>query len=291
MSRVFVVIPVHNRKQFTKGCILSFCSQTFKDFRIVVVDDGSTDGTSEMLAQEFPQVTVLRGSGNLWWTGAINMGIKHCLEHSYKEDSVLIINDDLEVPADYLENLVEFSSEHRDALIGSVVVDIERPDEILFGGISINWWTAKQRILNLRKKLSEFGKSHFEESDYLTGRGTLVPIRMFREIGFYDDRHFKQCGDTELPVRASKNGYKLLVYYGAVIFSHEDGGDPINLLRTPKIGDIKRYFLGIKSNARLKYRFHFAHSALGRNYIRLTVYLLFDFVRLSYNFMRRISWQ
>ncbi len=291
MIKLFIIIPVYNRKEYTKKCLLSLRNQTYKGFEIVVVDDGSTDGTSEMVGREFPEVTVLQGDGNLWWTGAINLGIRHSLERSSDGDLVLVINNDLEVPKNYLENLVSFARQYKNALVGSVVVDINHTDQILFGGVNVNWDTAKQRLVNKNERLSSFHKSYFVESDFLTGRGTLVPVEVFKQIGLYDDRHFQQCGDTELPLRAVKKGYRLLVFYGAVIFSHVKGGDLINVSESYRISDLKRYFFDVKSNARLKYRFYFAKSALGENCFRFIVYLICDFARLSYSFVRKIIYR
>ena len=66
---LFIVIPVHNRKHFTRDCLLSLRKQTFQNFTIIVIDDGSSDGTGEMIQKEFPEVVLLHGDGNLWWTG------------------------------------------------------------------------------------------------------------------------------------------------------------------------------------------------------------------------------
>ena len=66
-----IVIPVHNRKQYTRDCLHSLQKQTISSYRVIIVDDGSTDGTREMLRREFPEVIVLTGDGNLFWTGQL----------------------------------------------------------------------------------------------------------------------------------------------------------------------------------------------------------------------------
>ena len=76
---VFIIIPVHNRKALTHDCLASLETQTWKDFRVIVVDDGSTDGTADMLRTMFPSVIVLTGNGNLFWTAATNLGIRYAL--------------------------------------------------------------------------------------------------------------------------------------------------------------------------------------------------------------------
>jgi GT2 family glycosyltransferase len=93
--KVFVIIPVHNRKHFTYECLDSLTQQSYSNISIIVVDDGSTDGTSEMIARYFSEVKVLHGDGYLWWTGAINFGIKEALRIATHEDFILVINDDV----------------------------------------------------------------------------------------------------------------------------------------------------------------------------------------------------
>lgn len=74
INLIYIIIPVHNRKHFTRECLLSLRKQTFQNFKVIVVNDGSSDGTGEMIEKEFSDVILLKGDGNLWWTGATNLG-------------------------------------------------------------------------------------------------------------------------------------------------------------------------------------------------------------------------
>ena len=250
---IYVILPVYNRKPLLECFLHGINRQTYRNFETIVVDDGSMDGTADMVAENFPDVHLLRGDGNLWWTGAINVGIRHALTRADAEDAILVINDDLEVDADYLHTLYEVWQKIPHALIGSVIVTIKHPNIIEDGGRIVNWWTAKHKILNSRRQLSDFPKDYCVDVSFLTGWGTLIPVQVFHEIGLYDDKHFQQCGDTELPVRARNYGFRLLVSYNAVIRIHTDDG--INYVPTYTLRDAKQYFFGIKSNYRLKYRF------------------------------------
>ena len=89
---LFIVIPVFNRKNFTKECLLSLQTQSRKDFSVVVVDDGSTDGTAQMLEKEFPEIIVVKSDGNLFWTAATNLGIQIALEKG--ATYVMTLNND-----------------------------------------------------------------------------------------------------------------------------------------------------------------------------------------------------
>lgn len=287
---IYVVIPVYNRQDFTRSCLASFRSQVHQDFKIVVVDDGSTDDTEKMLTNEFPEVHVIKGNGELWWTGAINAGIRYSLKCLTDEDYILVLNNDLELPTDFMECIVTFAKNNKDTLVGSVVVDIGERKKIVYGGVKINWWTAKQRVINFNEDLDNFSKSYSVESDYLTGRGTLIPVHVFKRVGLYDEQHFKQCGDTELTLRAKQMNYRLVVFYGARIFSHEHtGGDSINITNKYKIRDFKKYFFDVRSNFRLQYRFYFARSALRNNYLKLLTHFACDVGRISFRFIRNLE--
>src|SRR5262249_37068665 len=124
----------------------------------------------------------------------------------------------------------------------------------------------------------------------LTGWGTLIPIQVFREIGLYDDKHFQQCGDTELPIRAKNAGYRLVVSYEALVKVHIEASDDINVSEYYSIKDLNKYFFNIKSNFRLKYRFFFSLNT-ARNLLTFIVFLLFDILRISCHFFLRLRFK
>src|SRR5215216_2395228 len=92
--KIVVTTPVHNRKEETLLCLKSLYRSNFEglEVKVVIVDDGSIDGTYEDVQAAFPQVRILRGDGNLWYTGGINRGIQEALKS--KPDYILTINND-----------------------------------------------------------------------------------------------------------------------------------------------------------------------------------------------------
>ena len=73
-NTIYIVIPVFNRLKFTKDCLDSLRKQSYGEFKVIVVDDGSTDGTYQHLKENYPEVIVLQGDGNLWWAGIHSPG-------------------------------------------------------------------------------------------------------------------------------------------------------------------------------------------------------------------------
>lgn len=285
---IYLIIPVHNRRETTRKCLMSLSRQENPDFQVVVIDDGSTDGTHEMIQNDFPEVIVLPGDGNLWWTGATNRGIAYAMEHGTEADYVMLLNDDLEVDEQFIAVAYQAIHQHPDTLIQAVESTNQRRGMIVNGGWTINWLTAKFRQLNQNRFLSEFPGDHVEPVSTQTGRGTLIPIKVFYEIGLYNDQHYPQCGDFEFPVRASRAGYRLIMYYGMPVYSFTDDTDRVNVSETFSLRDIKSYYWGFRSYANLKNRFHFAYDTAS-NWLQGTVFLFFDTVRITYNFVSKLS--
>src|SRR5688500_2404494 len=92
--RVAVVAPVHNRKAITLQCLKSLYRSNTNgiELDVVIVDDGSTDGTGDAIREQYPSVDVVEGDGNLWFTEGTNVGVRKALEREPKY--VLLINDD-----------------------------------------------------------------------------------------------------------------------------------------------------------------------------------------------------
>lgn len=279
---IYIVIPVHNRRELTRRCLSSLLQQDIDDFTIVVVDDGSTDGTSEMIRNEYPRVVLLQGDGNLWWAGSINKGIRHALKSCRTQDFILTLNDDLVVKQDYLASLLAAAQRYPHSIIGSVETTIRDPEKIKSGGYVVNWKTAKEKVLNKGKLLADFPPQYIVEVSKLTGRGTLFPSQVFRDVGLYDDVHIKQCADTELPIRASfKRSYSLYITYEAVVISDVGSKQDINNKKEYSLTDLREYFFGMRSHFNLVDRFWIARSVAPN---------LFWFFRyLSLNLLRTIG--
>ena len=139
---IFIVIPVYNRINFTKKCLNSIKQQTYQNYRVVVIDDGSTDGTAALLAEEFPEVHVIQGDGNLWWTAATNLGVQYALEK--QADYILTLNNDTIAPEDFLEKMMDWAVKTPNSLLGAFAWDVDTQQPV-YGGEIINW---KWQILN-----------------------------------------------------------------------------------------------------------------------------------------------
>ena len=130
---IYVVIPVFNRIEFTKECIISLEKQTFKDFKVIVVDDGSTDGTQEIIKTKFPEVILLETKGDLFWTATINMGIKYALNNA--ATYILTLNNDTKATPTFMEMMHLWALKEPNALLGAFAIDFQSRKPIYAGEI------------------------------------------------------------------------------------------------------------------------------------------------------------
>lgn len=232
---IYTVIPVHNRKEYTRDCLISLKQQTFKDHRVIIVDDGSTDGTAEMIRGEFPEVIILSGDGNLFWTAAINMGIRYALDR--KAEHILTLNNDTIATPDFLEKMMYWSERYPEALLGALDIDAKtlRP---YYGGEIVNWTLSSSRFL--LDELKEEDRQGLHPVSLFPGRGLLIPSRVFDAVGLFEEKKLPHyMADYDFTLKAARAGFKIYCNYDARLFTYpEEGGD--HKIRKSK--SLKNYF-------------------------------------------------
>lgn len=222
MHKLFVVIPVHNRIKFTRDCLKSLQNQVWKGFQTIVIDDGSTDGTSEMVLAEYPEAFLLKGDGNLWWSGATNLGVKYSLEAG--ANHILTLNDDTIAPPDFMQMMMKWATKKPLALFGALALDTESGKPV-YGGEVIDWQGVKSTLL--LDFLSPEERTGIHRVTHFPGRGLLIPSAVFKKIGFYDAKNFPQtAADYDFTLRAGRAGFEIYCNYDSPLYTypHESGG-------------------------------------------------------------------
>ncbi len=245
---VYITIPVHNRKTYTLGCLRSLRRQTVAGFHTVVVDDGSTDGTAEAVRAEFPEVVILKGDGNLWWSGAMNLGVRYALDHG--AGYVLSLNDDLELAEDYVEGMLGHARDYPEAIFGSYIFDIEtrRPWS---AGERKNWrWHRPITLLDI---LPEAERRGLHDVSDAVGRGLWIPATIFQAIGLFDARWLPHYGgDNDFTLRAVRCGYKLYANLDARLYSYTEESGQLAYRKTYSVSNWARHLFGIKGGGNLR---------------------------------------
>ncbi|WNC71181.1 glycosyltransferase family 2 protein [Thalassotalea psychrophila] len=246
---IYIITPVFNRKDFTKNYLSALSRQTSKNFKIIIVDDGSSDGTSEMIEEEFPEVLLLKEKGDLWWAEATNIGIKRAISLGAKY--VMTLNDDTLPFPDFIEKMNYWLERKPSALLGALAVD-NATGNALFAGEILNWNNEISEFA-LDKVDKEF-RNGIHEINIFPGRGFLIPTSVFEDIGFYDSRNFPQTmADLDFSIRATNFGYKTYCNYDAKIkiFHEESGG--MKLLNEKSWKNYYEHLFGMKGGANLRW--------------------------------------
>ena len=201
-STVFIILPVHNRRETTRGFSERLMKQSRGDFVLVLVDDGSTDGTLEMV-REYPfRREICRGDGSLWWAGGLRRGMSRLAAVSPAADDVVLwANDDTQLPPDFLEKAVaELAAKGPGVILAvpTVFTDSGRRDE----GCFVSDWP--------HFRFRDYG-SHPERIDCASTRCLLIRYADLQRCGRFRPRllpHY--LSDFEFTIRACRRGIRIL---------------------------------------------------------------------------------
>ena len=260
---LYVVIPVFNRKQYTRGCLLSLRQQTRTDFRVVVVDDGSTDGTAQLLAQEFPEVDVVTGDGHLFWTAGVNVGIRRAL--TLGATRVLTMNNDVLALPDFMAQMLAAAERHPTALLGPLELDV-RTDQPVYGGEHLDWRTNTRR--DLLAELPPAERCGLHPVTYLPGRGLLVPLAVIEAIGLFDEQRLPHyLADFDYTSVARRYGFPVFCNYDARLRTYPEESGQEQTRRQRSLRGYYQHLFGIRGGGNLVNFTHFTLKNCPRPYL------------------------
>ena len=280
---IYILLPVHNRLEITRDFIDCLEAQTCQNYHLVLIDDGSNDGTDEMVRERIENLTVIRGNGDWWWAGCLHQGFnflkKRGLSH---DDYVLIINNDVILGKEFLARGISILDKNKQTLLLAQVQEKKNspPRE---SGYNVDF-----------KTLSFSLASSPSDINCLTTKGLFLRWRDFVDIGGFHPNilpHF--LSDFEFTIRAYKKGYSFLTSPDVII--------SINLNQTRKARfDYSSYYcflrslFSIKSNDNPIYQISFIFLAcpvrwIPRNLLRImyrTLRIIFKYPVLKLKKMR-----
>jgi GT2 family glycosyltransferase len=205
---VYIIILNWNGWQDTLACVESCRKLTWPNFRIVVVDNGSTDGSESILRERLPDVEIIQSGANLGFAGGNNVGIRRALDAG--ADYVWLLNNDAEAAPEALTGLVEtMESASGAGMASSKIYLYDDPQRLDFaGGL---WEKGRLRVRLVGANQVDSGQfDEPPERSSVSGCSVLVSSRMIRDIGLMDESYFLYWEDTEWCARAQQKGYAIL---------------------------------------------------------------------------------
>ena len=217
-SPVSAVVLHWRDEAVTRDCLRSLSAADYPALTILLVDNGSADGSGERLHAAFPGVAFLPTGANLGYTGGNNLGIRWALDRG--AEYVLVVNNDTVVESQAVSRLVQAASATpRVGAVAPKIMYFSAPDRIWFGGGSLSRVRGLGRHHRLGTRDDARAEERVKEITFVTGCCCLLSADALRQVGGFAEDFFAYVEDVELSLRLSRAGYRL-VYQPAANVLH-----------------------------------------------------------------------
>ncbi len=203
-KKIAVLLTCFNRKSKTIACLQSFFQAYIPEglkFEIYLVDDGSTDGTSDAVKDFFPQVNIIKGAGNLFWAGGMRLAWRTALERE-NYDAFLLLNDDVVLHNDFLNHLIEtdkyaLKKNKKTGIYSGATID-KNTNQTTYGGYGLitNHFVVRSKLLTPK---------NVPQQCELTNANILwISKETVDTIGIFDEQYTHGIADFDYSLQAIK---------------------------------------------------------------------------------------
>lgn len=213
LMKVSVVVPNWNGERDLPACLNSLLNQSFQA-QIIVVDNGSTDGSVSLLRDKYSQVELVTLPKNKGFTGGVNVGIKRATEAGFKY--VALLNNDAVADKTWLKTLVSFMENNPKAGIATSKMFDKSGDQLDSTGEAYTIWG-----LPYPRGRGEVDVNKYDKDTWVfgaSGGASIYRTKMLKEIGLFDEDFFAYYEDVDLSFRAQLAGWKVAYVPNAVVY-------------------------------------------------------------------------
>lgn len=217
--KVSIIILNWNSYEVTRDCLLSLEKINYPNYEVVLVDNGSVDGSADKLRHQFPSARLIRNETNLGFAGGNNVAMRDVLARG--ADYLLLLNNDTIVAPDFLDQLIGGAETKPEiGLVNPKILYYDPADRIWYAGGSYKLGWSFARHLGVHRV--DNGKyNRVREVSFVTGCALLVKTEVVRKIGLLDEVFFFGFEDLDWCVRAMREGFRALYVPSAVVWHRE----------------------------------------------------------------------
>ena len=217
MAATAIIIPTFNRRATLLLALSKLHDVVSPDYNVIVVDSGSSDGTTVAVKEQFPGVILIPGNTSMWWAAAINLGIHKARELGCKY--IITYNDDNVATPVLFNNLSLAMQKAPESIISAVCCYLNKPATVFFAGRMRATKTDRFYYLDHDVPLASLGTG-LRNVDMLHGMCTLFPMKVFDRVGLFDEINFPQSfADDDLVFKAARAGFSLMIALDAVVLN------------------------------------------------------------------------
>jgi GT2 family glycosyltransferase len=208
-TSVFTIILNWNQFQMTLECLESLRLSDYPNNTILLVDNGSKDGSCVEIPVHFPEVIMLCQPENLGFCEGNNVGIRYAIQQG--ADYILLLNNDTVIASDMIRKLVDAcEADSANGMAGPTMFYHEQPERIAAAGSRVDYRSARFWHLRDGEENTSFNSAEVEEVDFIISCGVLVRRETIEKIGLLDNRYFINGDDIDWGLRAKAAGYQVL---------------------------------------------------------------------------------
>lgn len=217
LPKVITIIPNYNGREDTIACLQSLQKINYDHHNIIVVDNGSKDGSTEHIKNEFPDVILISLLKNHGFAGGCNIGIKRALEEG--ADYVYVLNNDTRVDAYCIHTLINFMKKNPQVGIASAsLFRDDEPDSQWLGGPPKYFSQIIEAILKRKSDIIDLScPQKCYVMTIVSGAAMMLNSKMIHHIGIFDERFFLNYEDTDLCLRAWQHGFEVCMVSDAKV--------------------------------------------------------------------------
>ena len=212
MPRISVIVLTWNGRELLRDCLASLSGQTYRDFEVLVVDNGSADGTAEMVAGEFPDVNQLRQEQNTGFCRGNNLAFAEA-----RGELLVLLNNDAEAAPDFLSQIADAADREPDiGMFATRVMMHDRRNVFDSTGLLV----YPDGICRSRGWLETDVGQYEEAVEVLGPNGCAAVYRreMLDDVGPFDERYFAYLEDLDLAFRGQLRGWRCRYVPGAICY-------------------------------------------------------------------------
>lgn len=230
---VYLLILNYRGYEDTCECIQSVLAMEYENYRLLVIDNNSEDGSYERLKQKFTDIEIIQTEKNLGYAGGNNVGIEYALDQG--AEYVAILNNDICVEKNFLNIIIQEMEKNKNIAISGPAVCEWNSDIVQSAGAMINLYNAESKVLNAGKKYFDL-QSERIICDYISGACLIVRASLMNQIEKIPEMYFLFYEETEWCLQAIRKGYEVCCIPSARIWHKESSS-------VSKVSNLKQYYM------------------------------------------------